>query len=865
MIDGEVIPISITFTNSKGEVETYNNYNGKYAQPVYDNTPPTVSLNGDYEIHANLNGSYNEPGLTIDDNYLPEYATIKENIVYDSLTGRTKTVTDIDTSVEGKYSITYNVSDTANNETNVVRYVYIDNPIRLVTNIVYDNSVTGQVKVTVNANKVIKLPTGWTYVDENEKSIYKVYKESVDEKLIVYDLTGQSDAMVVNVVIEQSAPIYESLGIMKVKSSVDTSSSLYAKVGDTVRVLILFTEKLAVEPVVTIGSNQYTATYREASSTPANNRYWYMADYSVTSDMSEGEITFTVGEYANREGIVGETLTNSDINMTSYPSVTIDKTAPKVTFTYSNNNGLTLTNQDVTATLTASEEIQNVSSWTRVSETVFTRIFSANTKGSLTVLDLAGNSTKASYEVKRIDKTPPDITVKTGSTETIGDAENGYSKISFEIHDANGLASYAINDIVTGLTGSPKYSDVNYITTETQGAVVGNNVLKVTDKIGNVGTHTFKLIGETMPAVVSETRETSGNSVTVKLQINKEIIIPDGWEQGESNLIIVKTFTESFDGVVPLVDSTGNRTDYPLKVEISSGTVPANVIKVEYNIVGKDEATTYYVNKAESAGNIFISILLDKQLSNVPTFTISDIENHSLVLSGVFAGEKDNGYYYTATQAINSLSGFVDGEITFKISDIVDTDGNAVGDISEATNGSKIILDTVAPTVTFTYSNGNGATLTSGDVTTTLTANEQIQDITGWNRKTDNSLTKVFTKNTKGSLTVFDMAGNSTKASYEVRRIDKTPPDITIKTGSSETAGDATNGYSKISFKIHDSSGMVSWQINDGVVTKLNNASWSDINHLVVGQRGVIVGNNVLKVTDKVGNVGTKTFKMIGN
>lgn len=495
LIDGAVIPISITFTNSKGEVETYNNYNGKYAQPVYDNTPPTVSLNGDYEIHVNLNGSYNEPGLTIDDNYLPEYATIKENIVYDSLTGRTKTATDIDTSVEGKYSITYNVSDTANNETNVVRYVYIDNPIRIVTGIVYDNSVTGQVTVTVNANKVIKLPTGWTYVDENEKSIYKVYKESVDEKLIVYDLTGQSDAMVVNVVINQSTP--------------------------------------------------------------------------------------------------------------------------------------------------------------------------------------------------------------------------------------------------------------------------------------------------------------------------------------------------------------------------------ANVIKVEYSIVGKDEATTYYTNKAKSAGNIFISILLDKKLSNIPTFTINDTENHTLALDGTFVGKQDNGYYYTAIQAISSLSSFVDGEITFKISDIVDADGNAIGNISEATNGSRIILDTVAPKVTFTYSNNNGLALTSGDVTATVTANEQIQDITGWNRKTNNSLTKVFTKNTKDSLTVFDMAGNSTKASYEVKRIDKTPPDITIKTGSSETVGDATNGYSKISFKVHDASGMVSWQINDGVVTKLNNASWSDINYLVVGQKGVIVGNNVLKVTDKVGNVGTKTFKMI--
>lgn len=170
------------------------------------------------------------------------------------------------------------------------------------------------------------------------------------------------------------------------------------------------------------------------------------------------------------------------------------KTPLTVTFTYSNNNGLTLTNQDVIATLTASKAIKDVDGWTRQSDTTLEKVFSQNEKGTVTVTDLEGQSVQASYEVKRIDKTPPDITVKTGSSETVGNATDGYSRISFKIHDSSGLVSYMINTVNTNLSGNPQYSDINYITASTNGAVVGNNTLKVTDRAGNSATLTFKLI-----------------------------------------------------------------------------------------------------------------------------------------------------------------------------------------------------------------------------------------------------------------------------------------------------------------------------------------------------------------------------------
>ena len=408
LTDGAVIPISITFTNSKGQIETYNNYNGKYAQPVYDNTAPIIALNGGTEIHVNLDKNYVDEGITVDDNYLPEYATINKSITWYSLTGKSKTVNSIDTAVEGRYNINYTVYDTANNKTSVTQLIYVDNPVELAVKISYDTSVAKQTKAIITANKVIKLPTGWTYVDENEKSIYKIYTQTTSENVNVYDLKGNLRSVAVEASIK-TAPVYKSLGIIKNKDVEDTSSVAYAKDGDNVRIQLSFAELLAVEPIVTVNGKMYTATYRSASSNPTNNDYYYMADFNITSDMPEGEIMFTIGEYADNLGNIGETLNNSNINISSCSSVTIDRTSPTATFTYSNDNGLTLTNKDVTVTLNTSEDIQDIDGWTRVSETVLTKVFSENIKGSLTIFDLAGNSAEVLYEVKKIDKMPPVI------------------------------------------------------------------------------------------------------------------------------------------------------------------------------------------------------------------------------------------------------------------------------------------------------------------------------------------------------------------------------------------------------------------------------------------------------------------------
>lgn len=213
---------------------------------------------------------------------------------------------------------------------------------------------------------------------------------------------------------DTTAPVYTSLGIVRNSDSGDNRDKHYAKIGDSVRVLIYFKEQLEVEPKVKIGSKEFIATYREQSS--SSTLLAYYADCKLTEDLelSTGEIQFEVYGYADASGNVGTKLTNADINNSMYQYVIFDNIVPE-------------------------------------------------------------------------------ITVKDGENETIGDAVNGYSKISFKIYDDIALAEYDINGEI-GVLSVSQWGDINNITASYKGAVVGENILKVRDQSGNENTLTFKLI-----------------------------------------------------------------------------------------------------------------------------------------------------------------------------------------------------------------------------------------------------------------------------------------------------------------------------------------------------------------------------------
>ena len=92
----------------------------------------------------------------------------------------------------------------------------------------------------------------------------------------------------------------------------------------------------------------------------------------------------------------------------------IDKVAPSATVTMSNKNGSQSTNEDVTVTLVSNEAIYKPEGWTEVStnkEHEFTKVYSENGKYEVVITDKGGNTTTVKFEVKRIDKIAPVVTV----------------------------------------------------------------------------------------------------------------------------------------------------------------------------------------------------------------------------------------------------------------------------------------------------------------------------------------------------------------------------------------------------------------------------------------------------------------------
>ena len=162
----------------------------------------------------------------------------------------------------------------------------------------------------------------------------------------------------------------------------------------------------------------------------------------------------------------------------------IDEKAPEVKVTYSNDNGNTVTSEDVTVTLESNEPIQDIDGWTRISETELQNVYSENGKYSVVVKDFAGNETKVDFEVKRIDKIDPIITLE-------GVEVNGWTKdkVTYTITEQS------IKDIIIDGT---KYNEKNAPKEITS---LGKHTILVIDKAGNEASVSFEIVESKKPTI----------------------------------------------------------------------------------------------------------------------------------------------------------------------------------------------------------------------------------------------------------------------------------------------------------------------------------------------------------------------------
>ena len=160
-------------------------------------------------------------------------------------------------------------------------------------------------------------------------AVIKNYLKQGENTIRTWDMAGNEYTY--TFIYDSIAPVYSKLGILnKTRYVNDVKDLTYAKRGDEVRILISFTEKLAVEPTVKVFGKEYTATYRPQSSKPEQNIYYYMVDITMDETMPEGEIPFEVYGYADIAGNVGEKLDQTKINRDDYTKVIYDRTKPVV-------------------------------------------------------------------------------------------------------------------------------------------------------------------------------------------------------------------------------------------------------------------------------------------------------------------------------------------------------------------------------------------------------------------------------------------------------------------------------------------------------------------------------------------------------
>ncbi len=103
---------------------------------------------------------------------------------------------------------------------------------------------------------------------------------------------------------------------------------------------------------------------------------------------------------------------------------------------------------------------------------------------------LKGEATE--YRAAPRDTTPPTVTIKSGAKYTKGDAEDGYTRISFGLHDEGQIDRLYVNGVLKDLTDD-RWSDLNFVKSGAFGAVKGENTLQVLDVAGNATEVSFVL------------------------------------------------------------------------------------------------------------------------------------------------------------------------------------------------------------------------------------------------------------------------------------------------------------------------------------------------------------------------------------
>ena len=707
------------------------------------------------------------------------------------------------------------MTDKAGNKSTVkIEITNIDKiaPVATITKSNNDKATNEDVIVTLTTNETILTPAGWTEVaNSNGTEFTKVYSENGKYEVTVVDKAGNETLVKFEVKrIDKVAPVVEVT-----KSNNDKSTN--------------------EDVVVTIKANE--AVYKPAGWTEVTTN----KEHEFTKVYSEnGKYEVTVVDKAGNETLV------------KFEVKRIDKVAPVVEVTKSNNDKST--NEDVVVTIKANEAVYKPAGWTEVTtnkEHEFTKVYSENGKYEVTVVDKAGNETLVKFEVKRIDKEAPILTVISPNKYQleVGSeyVDKGYSAYDTVDKDVTNLIKITYQFQAKGTSTWP-FVD----TLDTNKLGTYKVIYTAYDKAGNMtkGTRVVQIVDTTSPLLT--------------LNGDKNITLEAGVDTYEEK---GATAVDNYDGLIENIQPAFiNYTD--ANKNLSKVTTVDTTKVGTYKIVYKytDSSDNEGVDANRNDHNYVMRIVVVQDTIN-PTITVkaesigTDPYYSSISFSLSDSNKIDyfevNGTKFDRTDTKYSDANYQNIKSVLKAGENTITLYDTVGNKTE----KKFYMDWTAPTITAhsfigTEPNYSGMSFQLSDnyLIDYFEVNGTKYDRTN-SKYSDANYQNIKSSlvNGENTLVLYDVAGNSSSYKFTLERI---APTITVADG---TVG--TGPYSKLNLKLYDASGIASVVING---TKLSHTGiYVDINdgHAYTFQQGT----NTVTVTDNSGNVTTQTFEIDRN
>ena len=399
----------------------------------------------------------------------------------------------------------------------------------------------------------------------------------------------------------------------------------------------------------------------------------------------------------------------------------IDKQAPDLSIEYSNTN---MTNENIVATITANEEIQEVEGWTISNDKKsLSKTYTENVQENVDVQDLYGNTSQISVSISNIDKQSPILEVSY-SEETLTNGNVTVTIISNE--KVQNVSDWTLSEDM--LTLSKTYTE------NTQEQIV------VYDLAGNSSIANISVtnIDKETPSleVLYSTKEITNENVTVTITSNKQLQEVEGWTRSEDMLTLSKIYTQNTEETVTIYDLAGN--SYIANISINNIDKESPILEVN---ITPTETTS---------GSVTVEIRANESIQPVEGWTLSEDQ---MTLSKT--------YIENAEERLT----------------IYDLAGNSTTQDISVNN-----IDNQSPQLEVNYSTSS---LTNSDVIVTITSNKPVQAVDGWAlSESQMELSKTYEVNTEENIIIYDLVGNSTEVSISISNIDKVSPeyDITYST-----------------------------------------------------------------------------------